>query len=57
MGRLEAEAGRLEEIAVSEDEQVQGTTIAVLGGMKEKGFREEKVRDLREANLLDRSSI
>lgn len=50
------EAGRLEEKMVSEDDEGQGTAVAVLGGMKEEASGEE-FKALREARLLDRSSM
>lgn len=50
------EAGRLEEKMVSDDDEVQGTAVTVLGGMKEEASGEE-VKALGEAGLLDRSSM
>lgn len=50
------EAGRLEEKMVSEDDEIQGTAVAGLGGMKEEASGEE-VKAWTEARLWDRSSM
>lgn len=48
---MEAEARGLEEVTVSGDGEVQVLTMTTLDRMKERVFREERIKDLRGAKL------